>query len=622
MRASLFLLLPACYFVSDEELKERKCRVDSACDTATPTLWYLDADGDGFGDPVVTLISAEVREGYVLDDTDCDDDDPSVHPGAAETCDGVDNNCSGDESDASDVLVWHADADGDGYGAADSARYACEQPARYLSDDTDCDDRYATVHPGADEICDDGLINDCDDDAAQVRQDCALLGDIAIAERAAATMLGEAEGDQAGSQVAGAGDMNEDGRNDLMIAAFQAVADAGSVADGKVYIVRGEVAGAQPLAESLATISGDDEQAGFAISGGTDVNGDAHIDLLIGANATDVIGTDEGAAYLLLGPVTGDIHLKTADAMLWGDSAEDLAGYTVNTRGDINGDGRADLLVGTPFDADGGSGAGAAWLVLYPEDMDLSGADAKLIGERPGDGAGCAVSMPGDTDGDGQEDLVVSAFLASDGADDQGIVYVAVGPFDGPSELSDVDGTLRGEAADDRAGVALAAPGDVNGDGYADLLVGADASSEDVGGAYLVHGPILGETSLAESVVKLVGDDADDLVGAGYAVAAPGDMDADGAQDLVVGAWSYLDCPSAAFLVYGPFDGVVQLSDAREGLVGSRLIQEMGCDALGSSLAGVGDTNEDGRADLLIGAPWYADASKQGAAYLVLGSGL
>ena len=102
--------------------------------------------------------------GYVLDDTDCDDDPTTgagVNPGAADACDGVDNNCSGDESDVAGWTEYYADTDGDGFGDAGSALGACDgQPAGYVTDSTDCDDNESAMYPGNTEVCD-GLDNDC-----------------------------------------------------------------------------------------------------------------------------------------------------------------------------------------------------------------------------------------------------------------------------------------------------------------------------------------------------------------------------------------------------------------------------------------------------------------------------
>ena len=133
---------------------------DDAIDVLT---WYEDADGDAYGNPTVSTEACDEPPGFVADDTDCDDQDPAVNPGADELCDGVDNDCDGiiDEDDAIDTLEWYLDADGDGCGDPGVVSNACYPPAGYVADGTDCDDNAPAVHPGAPEICN-GVDDDCD----------------------------------------------------------------------------------------------------------------------------------------------------------------------------------------------------------------------------------------------------------------------------------------------------------------------------------------------------------------------------------------------------------------------------------------------------------------------------
>jgi hypothetical protein len=156
---------------------ERCDGVDDDCDGTVDeddaidaTTWYADADSDGYGDASVSLTTCLAASGWVLDDTDCDDSDASVHPGADEHCDGVDDDCDGvvDEEDALDTIDQYEDIDGDGFGGALAGSW-CALASGYVLDHSDCDDRDATVYPGADEHCD-GTDDDCngtvDDDYA------------------------------------------------------------------------------------------------------------------------------------------------------------------------------------------------------------------------------------------------------------------------------------------------------------------------------------------------------------------------------------------------------------------------------------------------------------------------
>jgi hypothetical protein len=189
---------------------------DSATDA---TLWYLDADDDGYGVDTDTLLACEKPSGYVdldgdCDDTDtsfhpeaeeedctdpndyncdgsvgyadededgyaacedCNDDEPTTYPGADEYCDGVNNDCDTetDEDDAVDVSTWYADTDSDGYGDPAVTDIDCDQPSNYVADNTDCDDSDITVNPGATESCN-GVDDDCDGTADN---DADVLGD-------------------------------------------------------------------------------------------------------------------------------------------------------------------------------------------------------------------------------------------------------------------------------------------------------------------------------------------------------------------------------------------------------------------------------------------------------------
>jgi len=158
---------PAIYEGATEVCNE----VDDDCDGLTdegdaePGTWYLDDDGDGFGDPDNDVVTCTPDDDYVLDDTDCDDTDPAVNPEADEVCDEVDNDCDTevDEDDAVDAPSWVEDADGDGVGtnSPGGVVVACEAPTNYVDTSGDCDDADPLIYPGADEVCD-GADNNCD----------------------------------------------------------------------------------------------------------------------------------------------------------------------------------------------------------------------------------------------------------------------------------------------------------------------------------------------------------------------------------------------------------------------------------------------------------------------------
>lgn len=149
---------------------ERCNSIDDNCDgvvdenTAVDAgTWYVDADGDNYGNPNSSLVACNQPNNYVADNTDCNDGTNLAYPGATETCDNIDNNCDGriDESSAVDARTWYADTDGDNFGDPGTAQVACDQPSGYILNSTDCDDTRIAVHPGASEYCN-GIDDNCD----------------------------------------------------------------------------------------------------------------------------------------------------------------------------------------------------------------------------------------------------------------------------------------------------------------------------------------------------------------------------------------------------------------------------------------------------------------------------
>jgi len=156
--ASVFPGAPEYCNTVDED-----CDGEADEDAVDAESWYADTDADGFGDPGDSVRACAAPAGYIDDARDCDDGNPAVCPGAAELCNGVDDDCdsSVDESGAEDAVSWYADTDGDGFGDPDIRTRACTAPSGTVDDDTDCDDGDADTHPGATEYCD-GHDDDCD----------------------------------------------------------------------------------------------------------------------------------------------------------------------------------------------------------------------------------------------------------------------------------------------------------------------------------------------------------------------------------------------------------------------------------------------------------------------------
>jgi hypothetical protein len=447
----------------------------------------------------------------------------------------------------------------------------------------------------------------------------AVQRDLATAD---AVLLAEVFFNRAGSSVDDAGDVNADGWPDVLIGAPFREHGAGAV-----YLVSGPVSGTLGLADSHARFLGtaDREFVGTSVAGAGDVDDDGYDDVLIGApNHRERGRQGLGAAYLVLGPVTGDFDLSLADATFVGVIEDDNAGISVSSAGDVDGDGLPDLLVGAqgrwPHDVEY---AGAAYVVrgTHRGSQSLAGAEAKVFGAAAYDNLGNSVDGLGDVDGDGLDDILIAAFVTDDNGYNSGTSYVFFGPVGGEFVASDADAKLVGEVEDDYAGSSTASAGDVDADGLHDILIGAtynDEGGDRAGAAYLVRGGVTGTLWLGDADAKLVGEHA--AGEAGVCVDGAGDVDADGHDDILVGAWVDAEGghnAGAAYLVNGPISGSLDLWQGDLKLVGAPR------ENAGYAVAGAGDLDADGRADVLVGAPGNAENGlRSGAAYVLYGSGL
>jgi hypothetical protein len=414
-----------------------------------------------------------------------------------------------------------------------------------------------------------------------------------------------------GQSVAGAGDVNDDGYSDVIVGAPSFTGDLEN--EGAAFIYMGSSEGISTIASAILEGNKSNSYFGASVAPAGDVNADQFNDILVGAYFYEnILGNDMGAVFVYSGDYTG-IKPSPATTIL-GTKIGGKFGYAVSSAGDLNGDGYSDIVVGSP-NYNNGTGAINIYLASSKGEGISAQSPTILEGDQVGAEFGSSVACAGDVNGDGFSDIIVG----EPGRDNagklrEGWAHVYFGSVNGTVKAKSLITSNQAEA---ELGASVASAGDVNGDGFSDIIVGApsyDNALIDQGVALVFHGSAASiETNFSTQIVNNQAD-----AELGFAVSGAGDVNGDGYDDVIVGAPFYdngANDEGAAFL-YRSNETGVDLS--------SMLIISMG-QALanfGHSVAGAGDVNSDGYDDVIIGAPFYDmnGVTDCGAGFIYYGS--
>ena len=397
-----------------------------------------------------------------------------------------------------------------------------------------------------------------------------------------------------GWAVSTAGDVNGDGYSDVIVGDWRDEMGP-EISEGSAFIFHGSPAGVNIVPATIIQGNQAGAKLGRSVSTAGDVNGDGYADVIIGAQGYTNGQANEGAAFLHLGSASG--VSSSAFLRYEGNGINVGMGESVNTAGDVNGDGYSDMIVGVPFQTGGRAKVflgGTSNVSALPSFTSITGSAGAHLG--------WSVANAGDVNGDGYSDAIFGAPDGALGQPGEGLAYVHYGSITGLSAGPNL--ILQANLNNAAFGKSVASAGDVNGDGYADVVVGAPGATGG-GAAFIFHGSPFG-------LIPSVALQLNGSPGSGFATSVfkAGDVNGDGFSDVVIGAPG----SEEAYIYMGSSTGL-------DPIPAVTLAPSFPASEFGHAVCTAGDVNGDGFSDVIVGAPSFsAGQSNEGAFFIFHGS--
>lgn len=443
------------------------------------------------------------------------------------------------------------------------------------------------------------------------------------------------------NMIGSAGDVNGDGFSDVIVGAY--LYDAGTADEGAAWVFHGS---AQGLGSSLTVADANcilqsnqaTAELGYTLANAGDVNGDGYSDMMVSSHYYDNGSADEGIVLVYNGSASGFSAAMTiagANSLIESNQASARLGYHdgVETAGDVNGDGYDDIIIGAYQYDIGESNEGAAF-IYHGSSTGIvaagtpANANSVIQANQADANLGLSVASAGDINSDGYNDVLVGAFHYDNGQSNEGVVLVYHGSPTGivaAGTPANAAVMVQSNQADGIMGNSVATAGDVNGDGYSDIIVCAydyDKESTDEGAAFIFHGSATGiVASPSPANANSVVESNQTSASMAYFATCAGDVNGDGYSDVVIAAKYYDNGQTnegAAFVYHGSSTGIVAAGTPANA---NSVIQSNQTDAVLQEVSSAGDYNGDGYADILVGIEEYDNGSTdEGIALLFNGS--